>query len=77
MPNPPQLRYPELLATVAAGTVLPAGQVRRVCNRVLQQFAELIQQDEGFTSRVLSFKAITRSDQRRFARLVRRLPPAQ
>jgi hypothetical protein len=77
MPNPPQLRYPELLATIATGTVLPAGQVRRVCNRVLLQSAELIQQDEGFTSRVLSFKAITRSDQRRFARLVRRLPPAQ
>lgn len=73
----PQLRYPELVALIAADTALPPEQVRQVCDRLLQQFAELIEHDQSFTSPVLSFNVITRPDQRRFARVVRRLPPAR
>lgn len=76
-PKPPQLRYPELLSLIAADTALPPEQVRRAFDRLTQQFAELIEQDQGFTSPVLSFKVITHPDQRRFARVVRRLPPAR
>lgn len=76
-PKSPQLRYGELVALIAADTALPPEQVRQVCDRLLQQFAELIEHDQGFTSPVLSFNVITRPDQRRFARVVRRLPPAR
>lgn len=65
------------MALIAADTALPPEQVRQVCERLLQQFARLIEQDQGFTSPVLSFKVITGPDQRRFARVVRRLPPAR
>lgn len=44
--------------------------------RLLHQFADLIEQDQGFISPVLAFKVITQPDRRRFARVVRRLSPA-
>ena len=76
-PKPLQLRYAELVTLIAADTALPPEQVRQVCDRLLQQFAKLIEHDQGFTSPVLSFNVIIRPDQRRFARVVRRLPPAR
>ena len=48
-----------------------------MCDRLLQQLAELIEHDQGFTSPVLSFNVIIRPDQHRFERVVRRLPPAR
>ena len=72
-----QLSYSELVASVAHDTGLQPVQVRRVCHCLFDQLSLLIEHDQSFTSPVLSFKVITKPDQRRLARVVRRLPPAR
>lgn len=77
-PKPPPIRYSDLVSLIAAeDTALTPNQVRQVCDCVLQQFAVLIEQNQAFISPVLSFQVITRPDQTRFARVVRRVPSAR
>lgn len=55
----------------------PRPNPSQLCDRVLHPFADAIEHDQGFTSPVLGFEVITRPDQRRLARVVWLLPPAQ
>ncbi len=47
----------ELVFGVSVETGVPAAQVRKVTNSILEKFAELIDNEDGFTSPVITFQA--------------------
>jgi hypothetical protein len=47
----------ELVFSVSSETGVPAAQVRKVTNSILEKFAELIDNQDVFTSPVITFQA--------------------
>jgi len=46
----------ELVFSISTETGLPAGQVRKITNSVLEKFADLIDNEDSFTSPVITFQ---------------------
>jgi len=55
------MNFKELVTSVAAETNLPASEVKKVSQVVLQKFADLIETQGKFSSSFITFKAGTSS----------------
>lgn len=53
------MNYKQLIIEVSEGTNIPAGDVRKVLKAMMQRFAHLIEEQQNFTSPLITLRAGT------------------
>lgn len=83
------MNFKQLIEEVSQDTKIPAGDVRKVGTAILQRFSRLIEEQQNFTSPLITLTAVTAPakqatgdkpavPERKFARMaIRQMPPAK